>query len=483
MKTEPLRAIVYGFEIGLFQEIINQTIQEGYFDYCERIIYKSTPALEPSPKIHYNYIDHLIFGQYPMVNFNEILPLDVTIINAMQDCEQIVLKMMDRHESFPGMLSYSMRKDIYYNHLRYWNHIIESQKINFFITSNIPHETYDFIIYCLCKLKNIRTIHYHQAPIPDFFFRMTNYQDFMIEIRDNYKKIKDSYDRGDRTMESLSPKLKAYYEAQSSTQIDPVPFYMQSTISIENTSSHNSISETIKGIKNKIKIIIKKILYSKFPFLKTNEQINFVEVFDKNSVEPDLSKPYVYFALHFQPELTTSPLAGIFVDQYLVAEMISYHLPKGVSLYIKEHPNQLSVGRFSGFYERLLKLPNVVFIKKNFSSFRLVEYSKAVVTCTGTVGWEALFKEKPVLLFGDFFYKYATGVYRIYSNEDCKNAIFEILHEKKVPTKNDIKLYLQAMHVSLLAGYIDPAYKVISTYSEEQVKSMVYNQLIKDLTI
>ena len=40
-------------------------------------------------------------------------------------------------------------------------------------------------------------------------------------------------------------------------------------------------------------------------------------------VNPDFEKKFIYFPLHYQPELSTSPLAEDFVNQELIVAMIS----------------------------------------------------------------------------------------------------------------------------------------------------------------
>jgi hypothetical protein len=47
----------------------------------------------------------------------------------------------------------------------------------------------------------------------------------------------------------------------------------------------------------------------------------------KRGEAPTAETPYVYLPLHLQPEATTSPMGGVFTDQYLALETLVRALP------------------------------------------------------------------------------------------------------------------------------------------------------------
>ena len=61
----------------------------------------------------------------------------------------------------------------------------------------------------------------------------------------------------------------------------------------------------------------------------------------------------------------------------------------------------------------------------NIDSFPLIANSKAVATVTGTVGWEAMVRRKPVLVFGLSWYEKYAGVLKIVDEKSAAedNAI------------------------------------------------------------
>jgi capsule polysaccharide export protein KpsC/LpsZ len=144
-------------------------------------------------------------------------------------------------------------------------------------------------------------------------------------------------------------------------------------------------------------------------------------------------------------------------------------LPDDIYVYIKEHPNQEYACRYHGFYFDLCAKSNkIILIKNNISSRELIKNSCCVATVSGTAGWEALFSDKPVLLFGYNFYMYAPYVYSIKSDKDCKQALHEVLDKAFHFDEDKFKIFLNAVADTCIHGFIDSLYKDNSNYSFEE---------------
>ena len=124
---------------------------------------------------------------------------------------------------------------------------------------------------------------------------------------------------------------------------------------------------------------------------------------------PDLSVPFIYFPLHFSPEISDM----IFGTQYDHHEgfvtQLAKRLPSDVELYVKEHTSMLG-RRPIEFYRHLNSLYNIKIISPRVDTFTLIRNSRAVLTVTGTAGWEAYLLNKPVVVLGDVFYNFLPGV-------------------------------------------------------------------------
>ncbi len=56
-------------------------------------------------------------------------------------------------------------------------------------------------------------------------------------------------------------------------------------------------------------------------------------------------------------------------------------------------------------YRRIRRILNATLISPRSDSFALIAGAEAIVTITSTMGWEAILLERPVICFGEVFYK------------------------------------------------------------------------------
>jgi hypothetical protein len=102
----------------------------------------------------------------------------------------------------------------------------------------------------------------------------------------------------------------------------------------------------------------------------------------------------------------------------------------------------------------------------------------ALATITGTAGWEALFRKKPVLLFGNIFYELAPGVFKISSNDECLHAINDIIDNRFSYDERLLKLFLLALESTSITTIVDSLYRKDS-YIEPQ---MLEDNLVQHLS-
>lgn len=117
----------------------------------------------------------------------------------------------------------------------------------------------------------------------------------------------------------------------------------------------------------------------------------------------DPKEDFVFFPLHYEPEVSLSFQAPFYSDQIYVIRQIARSLPIHYKLYIKEHPSMVDY-RPRSFYKELKKIHNVKIINPAVSSFSIIPHAKLVAVITGSIGWEALMLKKPVISFGNQFY-------------------------------------------------------------------------------
>lgn len=460
-----MNVIINGFNGEMLENVVVDIFNNFKISYAN-IIYLN----RHSNKIKAKKIDWLdyekIFNKknYP-ADPNSLIPLDEELINNMSNCERIVLRMINRKEIQRGY-SYQDRVDFYHYLLRYWNNIIETKKIDLFISSNVPHEIYDFILYELCKYKKIPTIFlYNEAQPIDTVILLNDWRKSIPSLEKKYRQLQKKY----RLLPTSKIVLKENFEEffDNKTGKKPTnPFYTKRKFRLKMKISILSklIRNLLKQMTNNPSISFSLL----WAVIKKQIKSIFLNIYYQFICEvPNLKTPYVYFALHFQPELTTSPLADAYVDQLLIVQMVSKYLPENVKIYIKEHPSQTALSRSIKFYQDIKSVKNVIFIKKNFNGNQLINNAKAIVTATGTVGWEAMCLKKPILMFGTYTYQFFDGVFKIKTNEDCAKAIKRIFEDKTHPSIKDLKIFLKALEEISISAVSDPTYLEVSKLSED----------------
>ncbi len=382
--------------------------------------------------------------------------LDDYIVNLMKPYEQICLDIINRwRRSYINSSNYRDIKELYYIFLRYWNDYILKHRINLMIINVMPHVVDEFVPYAICKARSIPTIIQGVMPFTkgekiNFILR-PSHDLFDLNISARYNTLKEEYNREGKEVQ-LIPEMRRYFEQYDlNACIDKkVVFFNEKSSIVNRIAFYKKHAE--KYLKRKeIKILSNKILY----LIKIKyETARFLKKVERLEENVDEQQDFLLFCLHLQPEATTTPAGGIYSDQLMAIRLISENLPDGLYLYVKEHPaywiqkNRLESiyeSRNEQFYKQIKKLRNVRLIDHRISSGELLNDCLAVVTVTGTVGFEAIFRGIPVILFGATFYEEYPTVYRIRTAEDCKRAIAAVQSDKRVMDYRELEIFLAAV--------------------------------------
>jgi capsular polysaccharide biosynthesis protein len=120
--------------------------------------------------------------------------------------------------------------------------------------------------------------------------------------------------------------------------------------------------------------------------------------------------PFVIFFMHYQPERSSLPEGLFHVQQWTALRMLSMALPGGWSLLVREHPTtwlqplDISV-RTIDLYDQVAQLPNTKVCSMDLDTFEIIDRCEVVATLTGSVGFQAILRNRPVIAFGLPAYK------------------------------------------------------------------------------
>ncbi len=436
------------------------------------------------------------------INIEDFPPVEKNLLDKLYKCETITLRMMEAVDQTG--LTVHEKKHIYYQYVRYWHGMLTKHKPDAVVFGDIPHLGYQFVVYHLAKLLGIPTIMYRVIQVPG---RLLFLQD--IEKYSNIKNEIENVSTNKATTD-LSKDIQDFYSTHVNSKKDSTPFYMKKKYvdQLEKTTkiipepskiiSHLSNGTLLKTIKYWIQTdrVGKRIMaleswhYNGIALKRKYREWakirkSYRKEYDNLTTKPDFSKKYIYVTLHNQPECSTSSMGGVFVDQLLMINMLSAHIPKDWLLFVKESPAQWStprahLGRYEGYYKRITERKNVRIIPTEVSTYKLIEHAQAVASVTGTSCWEALLRGVPAIVFGYTWYMYCDGVSQVKNNQECKESIDQIKNGKK-PDKQKVINFLSVIEKESIRAYANKRFRADLKFDDTENAKRIAKGILKEL--
>lgn len=407
-------------------------------------------------------------------DLNDCLALSRPLLEKMAPYEPMALKMLMRITEF-DIFDFEEAKALYLKHLRFWNHMLMTRKINCVVLTGVPHHVHDYVIHCLALVKQIPMCIMTPMSIPYRLFTGTNLGDLWKKTTERYRNMPD----GDV---ELPPDIEHYYQAVQYQNIGmddglvhggkfKKPHHKFHKRHMLSYIAPKAVMHRVwSRWKHGLKLGIKEHDWAQYAEYRrrNKEDLRLVRMtrrkkrtmrnlrdYDKMAQMPDYSRPFVAFFLHMQPEATTMPQAGVFVEQYLAVQILAKALEtSGIDLYVKEHFVQPYRSR--DFYKTLKEIRGVKLIRSTVDSKELLKRCLASSTCTGTIIIESMMNGKPALVFGDGGAEYGPGLYKIDSVETCKEAIKKIQEPGFAVDRTDVRRYFKAFADQSVYAYINP---------------------------
>lgn len=398
--------------------------------------------------------------------FNYMSPYVIEIINQQRRFEQ-------RYD-YCVSNTWESHYNIFMHNLFFWNSMLENKQITHAFFANIPHEGYSSIIYHLCKKKNIQVIILYESLIANRERVITDYMRLDEDVKEEFERLKLQY--RDATLEEIELEGDTKEAFDNWASLNPVkmtPSYMKGD-KLRNTFraryGETNLIRVWRGILGKeyekygisIKFLFTSIgkiprlfqvipaTYQKWsyarPYWKETKEVN--AYYEDNSIMPIEGEKYIYYALHYQPELTSNPLGGgAYCDQMFSLQILSRSIPKDMYIYVKANPAQLSFFGGIQYYAEIQKIPQVRLMKIECSTYDLMKNALAVASLTGTACWECQFYGVPAILFGYSSKNASPLAYHVRTVKECEAAINDIKkNNRKTDVLKELKLFIKAEH-------------------------------------
>ncbi len=153
----------------------------------------------------------------------------------------------------------------------------------------------------------------------------------------------------------------------------------------------------------------------------------------------------LFYPLHLEPEAAVEYSGYFFNDQPMLIGRIAHCLKTNQKLVVKEHPQQEGALMTKRFRDLKRKYPNLIYLPGKVSSYSIYPKIKCLITLNGTAGFESWICRRPVVVFGEVFYKDFPGIttcdsfkqlysiirkddYKIASERDIEDTVAKICH-------------------------------------------------------
>ncbi len=428
--------------------------------------------------------------------------VDPDFMRELASFELQGLKIMDRMDMDGRSFSYIERQQLFRKLLRNWLAIIYHLKIDIMISASVPHRSYDFTLYLVCRKLGIPVISFIMTPFSHNgrIIGLKDIYEIPAKIGENYQEITKEF-----LQIELSEDINDRLERVQQQYKQAVPGYMNEHQKYHRKKPHFwSLVKKIfyeirdepsrwlgadgfirKGFPNYVKHPRRDIEdrgYGLVPYmLKKLSRLRYLNQlrmeYEKNSSAPDFKIPYAFFAMHYQPEATSVPLSGIFYDQLYIIELLLKYLPEDWFIYVKENPLQFNpiaegyTSRSLRFYRDAVRNPRVKLIPVSDDPFELIDNAEAVVTLTGTIGWEGMVRGKPVICFGSTWYEgFTDGVLKVKDDKTIAEMT-DFIYKYKF-SEEKLKSYLKAIENHSIRAYF---YRGLQKHLKMEEKECVDN--------
>ncbi len=338
--------------------------------------------------------------------------------------------------------------------LSFFEQIIKERNIDIVIYENVSN-TFAHFSWFACQKNNITYRGVTSSRLPGRFAISDNPLSEDINIHDTFNKITSG--------EILVPQATMNWCAEYIKNIENiVPDYMKFN-NLENTSLVNKYYK--KGKLKKILTYAKHLNDDHYHSFQRGNPLNRTwQMFKRSLLRklrsssvmkyyslPDSNDSFLLYPLHYHPESSTSILAGTYLNELEVIRNIAFNLPQGLTLYVKDHMSAFAYPEIQ-FYKKISSLPNVKILHPNSPTKELIKASKAVITLTSTVGYEALLLGKKVFLFGSVFYQQHANVTPIIDPSKLFETLSTELAKSNTVTETYNKNFVAAYYMNTIEG-------------------------------
>lgn len=334
-------------------------------------------------------------------------------------------------------LSMLERERIWDGWISGWNSTIEKVNLEptFAFFPSTPHFHWDIALAMVLQERNVRVFSLSPS-VTDGLLLLGELQGSQISHFMNFEK-RASQITNSAISEGLPSRIRLSREMNSN-------LWRDHTSQVTNKSVHKRVWRELTTMLQSVQASIAKPAY--WPYGKATRLIfsakwlrrksRILQLIDKNGFRSVPTGDFAYFALHFQPERSTTPEAGDYWAQIGAIRKLRRALPDSFELIVGEHPRQIllpaadlrqTLFRSLDFYKHIDSIPGVKIAHFSLKGLDLIAKARLVGTCTGSSAWEAMRMGIPSVVFGKTAYSISESCLDLSGVSDARLEIGEVL--------------------------------------------------------
>ena len=342
-------------------------------------------------------------NQSKLLNFDRN-KLFATILIQDTDSDNDLEEKLPFHESINRnqILWYSFQEFLFQN------------EINSVVFLTMPEGLNELILYQAAKAQNVDVLILCQSPVSDQFFSFRSIQDC-----GNYDKKAETKTDAWYPVKGISSTRNHQHSLVNGQGYDyrDILKICRFLLKVRSRKLLNPayILRHSKHLQDApADIDLWKDQFAKFFYCSSVAYFEFLA--SDHSNQFNLSKKFVYFPLQSSTKLHSEIVINRFGDQLLALEQLASMLPKDYKIFVKSDQYENSDYLTAMFFHRITRIQNVVRLPSCFEVEKLIDHSEFVATVNSNDGWEALTREKKVLVFGHPWYRNLPGAYQYHDS-------------------------------------------------------------------
>lgn len=391
-------------------------------------------------------------------------PVDAAVLGELAAHEPIFYAMIERWSIDAGRITWDAARQYYLSLLRTWLRLIDSLEAEIIVCPTVPHRLYDYVAYLAAKVTGIPFLMVDQTG--EFLKSDAGAWglDFVIwTIGDRTRPFREAA----LTAGPPSAAARRHLEDGRRDYAIAKPGYFAAKEDALNRAlaQRRMVDRIPTGLRLAASYAVKRwagrgnepqerlwfppgaTTMDDTPRLATAAQVTrhhrglihragrALAWYRSHAAPPPAGRrPYVYFAASYQPERNSVPDAGRFHAEETSIALLEAITPEGWEIWYKEHPTNFRPpirrdnARSVVLYEKLKAIsPRLHFAALDADPFALIDGARAVVTTTGTTGWQALVRGVPAIVLGDGWYAGCSEALRVSGPADGRAAMARII--------------------------------------------------------